>query len=450
MVDIFRIACGAPHGSLQSSRFYAANQLNNDPARNLNKVLMQVTEQKVSVSEVRVGMYVSRLDRPWLETRYLFQGFYINSREDIEELQEQCEYVYVDPARGERPAQALRPLSSNTPDDALAAVFRNTAGIDRYPVATSVEEELEACRESRSGAIDLVANLLYDIRAGRNIKVEAVRTAVSGLMGSIIRNPDAFFWLTRLKNADDYAYAHCVDACGLAMAFARHLGFSRPEMEDLAVGALLFDIGKLQLPEGLLKKPGRLTDKEYALIRRHVEFGAQMVEDMQGGSEAIVSVIWHHHERHNGKGYPRGIPGHKIPVNGRIAALVDCYDAITSERPYSAAVSAYDAVQMIYEWRDKDFQADMVEQFIQCIGLYPTGTLVELNTGEVGLVLSQNRVRRLRPKVMLVLDRNKVAYEFNPTVNLIEDPLDADGRLIEIRRPLPPGTYGIDASEFYL
>ncbi len=395
-------------------------------------------------------MYVSRLDRPWLETRYLFQGFHINNEEDIQELRQQCEYVYVDPERGEAPPAPSQTLNGGESPDSYAAVFRNPTGHERWPVVTTVKDEIDTCRHDRAQALDTVGDILDDIKAGKTIHVQAVRKAVGGIVASIVRNPDAFFWLTRLKNKDNYAYAHCIDACGLAVAFGRHLGFSRVELENLAVGCLLFDIGKLQLPDELLKKPGRLTDSEYALIRRHVEFGAQMAGEMQGSNEEIVSVIWHHHERHNGKGYPRGIPGHQIPVNGRIAALVDCYDAITSERAYSPAVSAYDAVQMIYEWRDKDFQADMVEQFIQCIGLYPTGTLVELNTGEVGLVLSQNRVRRLRPTVMLVLDKNKVAYEFNPTLDLIDDPVDDNGQLIEIRRPLEPGAYGINAGDFYL
>lgn len=135
---------------------------------------------------------------------------------------------------------------------------------------------------------------------------------------------------------------------------------------------------------------------------------------------------------------------------GRIAALVDCDDAITSERPYSHAMSAYDAVQLIYEWRDKDFQADMVEQFIQCIGVFAAGTLVELSSGEIGIVIAQNRVRRLKPRIMLVLDRNKVAYDFNPVLDLIEDPVDSDGRPIEIRQPLVPGSYGIHPADFYL
>ena len=407
-------------------------------------------ERKVDVSEVEIGMYVSRLDRPWLETRYLFQGFHINSASDIDELREQCEYVFIDPERGESPRQSMEPVAANALKDRFAEVFKKPTGHQRYPVLTSLEEELEVCQESRTRTLDVITNILDELKQGHSIKAQSVRQAVNSMIASIIRNPDAFFWLTCLKDKDNYAYAHCVDACGLAVAFGRHLGFSRPDLENLAVGTLLFDIGKLQLPDELLKKPGRLTDKEYALIRRHVEFGVKMVSEMEGTNDEIISVVQHHHERHNGKGYPQGMPGHRIPVNGRIAALVDCYDAITSERAYSPAMSPYDAIQLIYEWRDKDFQADMVEQFIQCIGLYPTGTLVELSTGEVGIVVSQNRVRRLRPKIMLVLDKEKVAYEFSPTLDLIQDPVDDEGRLIEIRYPLAPGSYGINTSDFYL
>lgn len=414
------------------------------------RVMKNNLEQKVSISDVKLGMYVSRLDRPWLETRYLFQGFHINSVGDIQELRQHCDYVYVDPERGKAAERPLATVKRKSTGDELARIFKTATGNERYPVVTSLEEELGACRDAHTHTLDVVGNILDELRAGHNIKAQAIRTAVKGMIASIIRNPDAFFWLARLKSKDGYAYAHCVDACGLAIAFGRHLGFSKPELEELAVGTLLFDIGKLQLPETLLKKPGRLTDAEYSLIQRHVEFGVSIVSDMKGVSETIISTILHHHERHNGKGYPRAVRGGNIPVNGRIAALVDCYDAITSERAYSPAVSAYDAIQMIYEWRDKDFQTDMVEQFIQCIGLYPTGTLVELSTGEVAIVLAQNRVRRLRPKLMLVLDREKVAYEFTPVLDLIEDPVDEQGDLIEIQRPLAPDTYGINASDFYL
>jgi len=411
---------------------------------------MAQTEQLVSVDQLRVGMYVSRLDRPWLETHFLFQGFHINSKDDVERLRKVCDYVFVDPEMREGADitphfRTLTPKKSANND-----IFSNVPKEPVYPMLTSFEEELEAARESHAATLAEVSNILDDLKAGRKLELRSLRQAVGSMIASIIRNPDAFFWLARLKDRDSYAYAHCVDSSSLAVAFGRHLGFSRPDLENLAVGTLLFDIGKLQLPEALLKKPGRLTEKEFALIRRHVEFGVRTASEMKGTNREIVTIVLHHHERYDGRGYPRGVAGQQIPVNGRIAALVDCYDAITSERSYSHAMSAHDAVRLIYEWRDKDFQAEMVEQFIQCIGVFPAGTVVELSTGEVGIVLAQNRVRRLRPKIMLVLDKDKVAYDFSPTIDLIEDPEDADGNPVEIRQALAPGSYGIHASDFYL
>lgn len=425
---------------------------------------MVKTERKINVDELRLGMYVSRLDRPWVETHFLFQGFHVSNDQDLRELRQTCEYVYVDPERDEVPDRpsGLHIIAAKPPRkapqatitklnrDRFSEVFRNPPPREFYPVTTAVEKEIPVARESHRKTVEVIADLVNELKSGDKIELGKVREAVGGVIASIIRNPDAFLWLTRLKNKDAYAYAHCVDACGLSVAFGRYLGFSRTELENLAVGTLLFDIGKLQLPDSLLKKPGRLTDKELALIRRHVEFGVDIVSEMHGVNNDIISIVLNHHERHDGSGYPRGLPGRKIPVKARIAALVDCYDAIISERAYSSAISAYDAIQVLYQARDKDFQADMVEQFIQCIGLYPTGTLVELSTGDVGLVLAQNRLRRLRPRVMLVLRPDKVAYELNPIMDLIEDPLDENGKLVEIRQPLPPGSYGIHAADYYL
>lgn len=426
---------------------------------------MQRMERKISVEDLEIGMYVSRLDRPWVETRFLFQGFSISNEDDIAQLRETCQYVFIDP-QVERPADgpfrtpgAGRRRASQAATvttyhsgshDKLGEVFRSPPAAETYPVVTTLDKEMVHARESRSETLDMVTSVISDLKMGRKITLTSVREGVNGLIDSIVRNPTAFMWLTRLKRKDTYAYTHSVDACGLAVAFGRHLGFSRVDLESLAVGTLLFDIGKLQLPDSLLAKPGRLTENEHRLILRHVEFGVEIAREIEGVDNQVLSVIASHHERHDGSGYPRGLPGHKIPVNGRIAALVDCYDAITSDRPYSPAMSAYDAIQSLYEWRDKDFQADMVEQFIQCIGLYPTGTLVEMSTGEVGIVLAQNRVRRLRPQVMMLLDKDKYAYELNPIVDLIEEPLDAGGKPVEILRPLPGGSYGIDAGDYYL
>ncbi len=425
---------------------------------------MSHTESKIYVEDLKIGMYVSRLDRPWVETRFLFQGFRISTQEDIDELRDFCEYVYIDHEQRDiapptadvmagaraRTKPTVSVIVHTGKADKLGEIFRAPPQREVYPVTTSLDKEMAPARASRDATIGLVSDLITDLKAGRNIALPAVRNGVGEMIDSIIRNPAAFMWLTRLKNKDSYAYTHSVDACGLAVAFGRHLGMAKKELENLALGTLLFDIGKLQLPDSLLTKPGRLTEKEYKLILRHVEFGVEIAGETEGINEDVISVIAHHHERHDGSGYPRGLPGHQIPVNGRIAALVDCYDAITSDRPYSQALSTYDAIQSLYEWRDKDFQAAMVEQFIQCIGLYPTGTLVELTTGEVGVVLAQNRVRRLRPQVLVLLDENKYAYDTQPVIDLIEEPEDGNGNLIEILRPLPAGAYGINVGDYYL
>ncbi|WJW75423.1 HD-GYP domain-containing protein [Thiohalobacter sp. IOR34] len=413
-------------------------------------VAAQSSLRKVAVEDLIIGMYVAALDRPWLETSFLFQGFLIESHEALEDLRRQCDYVYIDIEKGPPASRYLPESGPLLEEDPDADVFRVPTGYSKYPERATVQEELESARDAYRASTEAISSVLDDIRAGRKIGVAAVRDAVRDTVGSVIRNPDAFLWLTRLKKKDDYTYAHCVDACGLAVAFGRHLGFSRHELENLAIGTLLIDVGKMKLPEGLLQKPGRLTPGELALFRRHVEFGVQIVSAMEGANPLIVDTVLHHHERHNGKGYPQALPGHRIPVFGRIASIVDCYDAITSDRPYARAVSSYAAIQKLYEWRDKDFQSDMIEQFIQCLGVFPVGTLVELSTGEVGIVFAQNRVRRLRPKIVLVLDGDKVALDFNPVLDLIENPLDSDGRPIEIRRALEPGAYGVEPQDFYL
>jgi len=161
-------------------------------------------------------------------------------------------------------------------------------------------------------------------------------------------------------------------------------------------------------------------------------------------------MIEYHHERHDGSGYPKGLKGDQIPIFARIAAIVDCYDAITSHRSYAKALPPSMAIKMLYEWRDVDFQAELVEEFIQAVGIYPAGTLVELSSGEVGVVLSEYRTRRLRPKVMILLDANKKPVTDVQTVNLLETTHTQDGKSLDIVNSLEPDAYGIDMAGIQL
>lgn len=409
-------------------------------------------EKQVATLDLQLGMYVTRLDRPWLETPFLFQGFTIQNAQDIAELQRHCQHVYIDIERG-APAKRYLDTPHTTPsrtDADIRRICRSAPGMPVYPDTVSVEEELAPARDSHQEACDRIGNILDDVRSGRKLNVTAAEQAVSSMIESILRNPDAFMWLSKLKNKDSYTYAHSIDACALAITFGRHLGLPRPELEQVAVGTLLFDIGKMKLPEELLEKPGRLTEEEFTLMQAHVAHSVELMADTKGISRASIEVAYSHHERHNGSGYPRGLTSDQTSVYGKIAAIVDCYDAITSDRPYSVAVSPHEAIRSLYEWRNVDFQEEVVEQFIQCLGVYPTGTLVELNTGQVGIVLSQNRVRRLRPKVMLVLNADKHAYDIAPTLDLMVESVDRQGQMLEIARSLDPGSYGIDPTAYFL
>jgi HD-GYP domain-containing protein (c-di-GMP phosphodiesterase class II) len=404
--------------------------------------------RKVGTDELEIGMYVQELDRPWIETPFLFQGFTINTAEDIEKLKEFCDYVFITEEQ-----HLMRPELAR-PTDTAANRTVSVKGLPSTPVhyqdQVGVEQELGVARSAHHNLTKEVHALVGSIRIGRDISAREIAKAVEQMIDSIIRNPDAFFWLTMLKKVDSYAYHHAVDSSALAVAFGRHLGFGKEELNDLAIGVLLCDIGNTRLPKSLLRKPGKLSPDDREMIRQHVAHTVDIMKAIPGISETAVEIAYTHHERFNGSGYPRGLKGNEIPIGGRIAAIVDYYDAITSDRPYNPALSSHLAIRRLYERRNVDFQEELVEQFIQTLGVYPTGSLVELSTGEVGVVLSQNRLRALRPKVMLILDKNKVAYGIFPTLDLIAEPRDSEGNIIEILRAVEPNTYGIDPKNYYL
>jgi hypothetical protein len=160
-------------------------------------------------------------------------------------------------------------------------------------------------------------------------------------------------------------------------------------------------------------------------------------------------MIRTHHERHNGSGYPRGLSAEKIPLFGRIAGIVDAYDAITSQRPFCRPLPAFEAIEQLYQWRGIDFQTELVEQFIQVVGIYPVGSLVELSNGSVGVVIGQNEHYRLRPLIMVLLDADKQLLDEFHELDLRAG-LESQGSAPpSIARGLPPGAYELDQGLYY-
>ena len=257
-------------------------------------------------------------------------------------------------------------------------------------------------------------------------------------------------WLSMMQKKNKYSYSHSVDNCALAIAFGRYMGLPKKDLRNLAMGLLMMDIGNVRIPDPILNKTEKLSDVEYRIVKKHVPHSVDILKNTKGMNDDIINIALTHHERFDGSGYPSGLVGVHIPVYGRMAAIIDCYDAMTSHRPFSAAKSPYAALQDIYNWRGTAFQPELVEQFLQCMGVYPTGSLIEMASGEVGIVLDQNTTQRMRPKIMLILDSDKTQLMEYKTIDLSKTFEDSSGYPLNIYRGLDPDSYGIDPAEYYL
>ena len=314
-------------------------------------------------------MYVSELDRPWTETSFLFQGLLIESAEDIDQLQELCSYVYIDSEDEPASADVVREFGIRT-DNQNAGIDEILSNFPRgysYPVILPVEQELESANQAYNAAASVFCSIWNRVRSSKKFSSSEFKSAISRITSSVIRNPDAFLMLRTLCDDRDYNCRHAINSCALVSVFGRYLGLYPDDISVLATGAFLMDIGKARLPEELLNKRGPLTADEQALFYCHTTHGVELLSEVEGLPAAVIDMVQSHHERDNGGGYPAGLDGNQIPVVARIADLIDCFDAITIDRPYKSPLAVVDALKMIMEAVDVDFQKQFVEEFSRCL-----------------------------------------------------------------------------------
>lgn len=541
---------------------------------------------KVQVKDLALGMFVAELDRPWLDTPFLLQGFLLDNAEDLAQIRLLCQFVMVDPvnssptavarlsipmAKADASAAASRGHSSTEPQviitggavkkkpslfDNLSSSSKNqkTAkiptprplrqveptviyykdsqqrpkrsiwekvegpsgqnqaqsanlaagqsdlkglfsgggnepkrpGLFKQILSTILaksEEKDEAANAPATSAGDIPENrplvriaenkvvldadltqakeihlrsremirdVVDDLRRDHKIDIEKVNEVVESMVESVGNNPDALLWLTKLKSRDSYAYDHGIDVAIYLLAFGRHLGYPKDKMRILGISGLMQDIGKLRVKEELLAKSGKLTQAEFEEMKYHVNHSIDILRETKDIPREVLATVSQHHERLDGSGYPRHLKGDQISAFASMAGIVDSFEALVSQRPYADAISSHQALQQLNRWKGTSFHEALTEQFIQCIGIFPVGSLVELNTGDVAVVIGQNKIRRLKPKVMLLLDPSKEAYPYPATLDLISNPLADDKTPYQIKRDLPTGAYGIDPQEFYL
>lgn len=529
-------------------------------------------EKQFSVDELTVGMFVSALDRPWLDTPFLIQGFLIEDESTLTQLREACRHVTVDLSRSAlddtdhrakdakpaaavdtpirvisapAPAQAqtqprsmlprwlremlssrgasarsgapppeprrnLRPGSNDshqrapapklkvgTPaatepqrkrwgaalgsrghllawlteqlerlrlsapqapdaaDDGPGAataprIRRDTPGGRSQYDSVPLEQELQRADQSFGAAIDTLETVMRDIQVGKGLQIEAVESVVDDLVESIIRHPGALQLVSRMREADESTYTHALQTGVLLATFGRELGFSRDELTHLGQVGMLLDVGKLRIDQSLLGKRINLTPQEFDEIKRHVEYGLEIIESSELVHPDVVTGVAQHHERLNGSGYPRGLLDAEIAPIGKMAGIVDAFSALTSIRPYAEPMSPYSAMQQLQSWAGTYFNSGLVELFIQAIGVFPVGTLVELSTGELAVVLEQSRPRRLKPRVLVISAPDKTPLETPYVLDLLSGEGASTDRVPYIRQGLPTASFAADPSEYYL
>lgn len=391
--------------------------------------------------ELRLGMYVSYLDRPWGDSQFPYKGFKIETEKDLQQLRETCEYVFVDPQRGENREGYQDYFEKKT----HTATFKRPVEVllesKDYVDAHPTEKEFRAAKAAHAGFRDAVIKTYEMARNGTLQDLSVIKAASSPLIDSIERMPDALLYLVRTQSTPDYLYSHAVACAVLGAAMGRHMRYARGSLEALTLGCALLDIGKTRAPRELLNRPSALalSTGELHQLRRHVEYSLEIISMADPGNSPLTELVVAHHERHDGSGYPYGIAGNVIPVLGRIAAIIDMFDAMISQKSYGRRATAYEAMRYLKSQRDIDFDGALVNEFAFAFGYYPTGSLVELVTGEVGFVIQQNREAQIQPRVYILMDaKGKRPQEFL-TIDLAKR---KKGGMI--KKCLKSGSYGID------
>ncbi|MEW5768296.1 MAG: HD-GYP domain-containing protein [bacterium] len=269
--------------------------------------------------------------------------------------------------------------------------------------------------ETKRAVIKAIEDTTNKIKMGKAAAYEPIRKISQSLTEEIMAHQKAMLNLIKMKDFEDYTFTHSINVCLISILVGLEMGFTKSELEELASGALFHDIGRLKLSKDLLNRPGSLAPGELDEIKQHPILGWEMISNDEKIDEVSRAIILQHHERHSGQGYPYGLKGEEIHPNAVICALADVYDALTTERPYRNALTPYEAMKYIVIASDNAFRADIAGCLLRSLSIYPMGSLIKLNTGEIGRVIRANRNAVIRPVIRLLLD-----YEGEPFTDLID------------------------------
>ena len=386
-----------------------------------------MTIKKIPADKLEVGMFVSEITKG-LDSQTFKQSGFIRKPETLAKLQQSSlEAVFIDVKKGKDSVYA----ESGSPD---LSILEPTVPL---------EQERENAARVYEEALLLAENLMHDAKLGNAIDVTSVEGLAEEMISSLFKNSNALLCLSRIREKDRYLLEHSINVGVLMGIFARYLGYSGEILHQLVTGALLHDIGKIMVPNEILYKPDRLTDDEWEEMKRHVPYGQDILSRSEGISEVALSICSLHHERIDGRGYPVGLSGSVISKFGRMAAIVDVYDAVTASRVYKDGCIPQQAIKDMLSWSDTHLDNELMYDFIRCISVYPVGSLVQLDNKTLAVVVETHWRYPHSPTVRVAYDLEQQQEVTGQLLNLCHGEND-----IAIVAVEDPELYSINLSAY--
>lgn len=398
--------------------------------------------KRIPLSALKVGMYISDLNNDWIPHNAQRRRGIVKKEETIEIIRRMgVEYVYIDVSKGSD-SQDAEPATEvdRRNESALQAAGELAPGVTRQVPLT---EELARAQQIHNQAQGLVGNLMNSVKLGGAIDIAPIHRLADELHNSVFRNANALSCLGRIREKDNYLLEHSVNLSVLMSLFGGYRKLPHDVLHQTIVGALLHDIGKVLTPDEILNKPGRLSPEEFEVMKAHARHSRNILESTEGIGELAIVTAGQHHERLDGSGYPEGLKGEEISVYGRMVAITDVYDAITSDRVYHKGMTPTQGLKKLLEWSGDHLDPELVKAFIRCIGLYPIGSLVLLESGRLGVVVETNDQEQRLPVVRVMYHTR---FRMPITVETID--LARAGNQDRIVRAVDPDDYKIDVRKF--